>query len=73
MRVRMSSRFSVGIRFGAAHRMYFDTPPLIGCWRGTCVPRGELVVFGVDREKRVPEKEPAFTRGNGEGQEREER
>ena len=28
--------------FGASHRVYLDTPPLKGYWRGTLVPRCEL-------------------------------
>jgi hypothetical protein len=31
------------VLFGASHRVYLDTPPLKGYWRGTLVPRCELV------------------------------
>jgi hypothetical protein len=31
------------VLFGASHRVYFDTPPLKGYWRGTLVPRCELI------------------------------
>ena len=41
------------VPFGAAHRVNFDTPPLIGCCRGTCVPRGEPVGWSADRRNRV--------------------
>jgi hypothetical protein len=30
------------VLFGASHRVYLDTPPLEGYWRGTLVPRCEL-------------------------------
>ena len=31
------------VLFGASHRVYLDTPPLKGYWRGTLVPRCELI------------------------------
>jgi hypothetical protein len=65
----MRSLIWVGFRaprpFGAAHRLNFDTPPLIGCCRGTCVPCSELVGLLRDRGNRVPWQERAFTSLNG--------
>lgn len=37
--VRVADRSKASIRFGAAHRVYFDTPPLEGCCRATLVAR----------------------------------
>jgi hypothetical protein len=41
VRARAASRIGASIPFGAAHRVYFDTPPLKGCCKGTWVPAGE--------------------------------
>jgi hypothetical protein len=38
VRARAASRIGASIPFGAAHRVYFDTPPLKGYCRGTLVP-----------------------------------
>jgi hypothetical protein len=42
VRALAANHSGVSIPFGAAHRVYFDTPPLKGCFRGTLVPRCEL-------------------------------
>ena len=39
VRARAARYTGVGIPFGAAHRVYFDTPPLKGCCRATFVAR----------------------------------
>ena len=39
MRAHAANRMAAGIPFGAAHRVNFDTPPLVGCCRATLVAR----------------------------------
>jgi hypothetical protein len=53
VRARAANRTTAGIPFGAAHRVYFDTPPLKGRCRapfgaiGRCAEFVELIKFVV--------------------------